>query len=282
MNDYTWKKHIDIIVNIIVLIANLYIVNIGIKTLTSTTKWYINTLAIVIYILWIYFFIKKNYEKRIQITKINLFIVGFAFLLFCIFRITMFNELIKENGVESTLNSYESMGKIIYFIICFLQPIILPLPEPITITAGNIAFGKVIGSLLGFLGTILGIITMFIISRLGSNKLKLNLINHKNLDKYNNLVAKNETFILILLFIFPILPDEIICIGAGLSPIKSKKFISIALISKLITIGAYSISSGIVKDILELGLGYRLIIITLIILLFIALKKLISYKKKSS
>lgn len=282
MNNCTWKKYVDIIVNIIILIATLYIVNIGIKTLTSTTRCYINTLAIVVYILWTYFFIKKDYTNRIKITKINLFIGIFTFLLFTIFRITMFNELIKENGIESTLNSYEALGKIIYFTICFLQPIILPLPEPVTITAGNVVFGKFIGFALGFLGTILGIVTMFIVSRIGSNKLKLNLISHKNLEKYNNLVAKNETFILLLLFIFPVLPDEIICIGAGLSPIKLKKFASIALISKFITIGTYSLSSGIVKDILELGFGYQLIIIAVITIIFIALKKLISYKKKSS
>lgn len=280
MTNYTFKKYIDIIVNNIVLISTIYIINFGIKTLTPATRWYINTLATIVYVVWIYFFIKKDYEKRMKITKINLFIGIFVLLLFAISGITMFNKLIEENGVENTLNSYKGLGKIIYFAICFLQPIILPLPEPITITAGNIVFGKVIGSTLGFLGTILGIITMFIISRVGSNKLKLNLINNKNLEKYNNLVAKNETFILILLFIFPVLPDEIICIGAGLSPIKFKKFVSIALISKLITIGVYSLSSGFVREILELGFGYQLIIVSIIIIIFMALKKLVSYIKK--
>lgn len=279
MKNYDLKKYIDIIINTIILIGILYIVNIGIKPLPSNAKWFITALATLVYIVWMYFYIKGDYEKSFKITKINLFLGLFILILFAIFSFALFKDLIEENGIENTLNSYEHFGKVIYFAICFLQPIILPLPEPLTITTGNIVFGKVIGYILGFSGTILGIITMFIIARFSKNKFNLNLINSKNLEKYNNLVSKNETFILFLLFIFPILPDEVICIGAGLSPIKFKKFAFVALLSKFITIGIYSLSSGVVKDILELGLGYQLIIVTVIVLIFISIKKLISYIK---
>lgn len=39
---------------------------------------------------------------------------------------------------------------------------------------------------------------------------------------------------MILLFIIPILPDEIVCIGAGISKVNLKKFLIIALLSKSI------------------------------------------------
>ncbi|SFO10779.1 Uncharacterized membrane protein YdjX, TVP38/TMEM64 family, SNARE-associated domain [Proteiniclasticum ruminis] len=282
MSNYESRKYLNIFLNNFVLIINLSILNIGLKTLTPTLRFYINTLSVIVYVLWIYFLLKKNEEWKIQITKINLLIGLFTITLFSISTITMFLELVKVNGVESVLKSYGRFSKAIYFLICFLQPIILPLPEPITITAGNVVFGKFIGFTLGFLGTVLGIVTMFFISRIANTKLKLTIINSKNLAKYNKLVKKNETFILILLFIFPILTDEIICIGAGLSRITFRKFLLTAVFSKFITVGLYSISSGLVKKILELGLIYQLVIVLAIITVLYVLKRIIHHVKSGN
>lgn len=58
--------------------------------------------------------------------------------------------------------------------------------------------------------------------------------------EFKNFVVKNEIVILIGLFILPILPDEVICVGAGISGVSFKKFIIIAVLSKIITILAYS------------------------------------------
>ncbi|MGL5574256.1 MAG: TVP38/TMEM64 family protein [Sarcina sp.] len=279
MEQYNLKKYLYIFINTAILIINLSIINIGLKALMSIPRWCINIIAIINYLMYLYFFLKNNEEKKIQMTKFNISILVFSVILFLLSCISIFGILIKENGVKSVLESYGGFGRVIYFIICFLQPIILPLPEPITITAGNLVFGKLIGFILGFLGTVLGIVTMFTISRVGNKKLKLNIINSKNLEKYNKLVEKNETFILIILFIFPILPDEIICIGAGLGLIKFKKFLLIAIFSKLFTVGMYSISSGVVKDILELNLIYQLLIVLAITIVFFISKKIIQYIK---
>lgn len=276
------NRYINMLINTTILLVNLYIINVGIKTSTDTLRWSINALSILVYIIWLYFLINRDDDRKIKITKINLLIGLSTITLLGIFSITMFSELIKENGVENVLYSYGKLGKFLYFTICYLQPIILPLPEPLTISAGNAVFGTAIGFTLGFLGTILGIITMFLISRIGIKKLNLNLISEGDLEKYNNLVEKNEAFVLILLFIFPILPDEIICIGAGLSNIKFKKFLTIALFSKLITVGIYSISTGFLKDIMALSFPFQLAIVILISFIFIILKKLIKSFNKNN
>ena len=132
----------------------------------------------------------------------------------------------------------------IYFLTCFLQPIILPVPEPVTIMAGSATFGPSAGAFIGFLGTILGITTMFFLSRLASEKLIVRFINEKKIAKFNKYIEKNEVIMLLGLFILPILPDEVICIGAGLARINKTKFILVAIFSKLVTSIslAYSIS----------------------------------------
>lgn len=273
------RKYLYIFIIHIALLINLYVLYGMAKNLTLTPHWYINIISIGCYVLWLYYWFNRSDEKKIRATKINMLLGVFTIALFCFFKISIFNNLIEANGVESVLESYDGLGIGIYFTICYLQPIILPLPEPMTITAGSIVFGKYAAFLFGYTGTVLGIITMFFISRITNRILNLNIISEKNLVKYENLVKDNETFILISLFIFPILPDEVICVGAGLSPIKFRKFLVIALFSKLITVGLYSSSSGFVKQILELNLIYQVAIVFSLTVAFLGLKKVVQHIK---
>lgn len=133
----------------------------------------------------------------------------------------------------------------IYFLVCFLQPIMLPVPEPVTIMAGSAVFGPWVGAILGFLGSALGIITMFFISRVASYKLISKFVHEGKIVKFNKYIEKNETLMLLGLFILPILPDEIICIGAGLARINKLKFILVTVISKLITSISFSFSISV-------------------------------------
>lgn len=148
---------------------------------------------------------------------------------------------------------------VVYFITCFLQPIILPLPEPLTIMTGSAILGRFNGAMVGFLGTILGIVTMYFISRYAGEKFILKIVKKEKLEKFNEYIRKNENSILLLLFIFPILPDEVICIGSGVAKIKGHKFIIIACLAKLVTVFTLSYSIEIFKfDIQTLILCFAL------------------------
>lgn len=163
------------------------------------------------------------------------------------------------------------LQRVIYFVVCFMQPIAMPIPEPVTVMAGSATFGAVQAALIGFLGTTLGIITMFFIGRLASDKFIKKIVNEKLLSKFNEYRSKHENSVLLFLFILPILPDEIICIGAGLAKINPYKFIIIATISKAIT----SVSLAFSLEIFNISFS-KIIIILIFILCCLVLKRLIS------
>lgn len=152
--------------------------------------------------------------------------------------------------------------QLMYFIICFLQPIILPLPEPVTIVGGSSFLGPLRGAVIGFCGTTLGIIVMFFIAKFASRSIINKIVNDKKLYKFNRYLQKNDTLIIVMLFILPILPDEVICIGAGLAKFNSYKFIGIAAISKLFTSISLSYSIEIIK------INGNLIIISTLVIIF--------------
>lgn len=219
-----------------------------------------------------------------NIIKGNKFIIAGIFILivFVLFLLITTINYINEIGIENIFLSYGGFSRFIYFFVCFLQPIILPLPEPLTITAGATIFGALEGFVLGFSGTVLGIIIIFFVARLGKNNLIKKIVKKEALEKYEKLVEKNETIILILLYILPILPDEVISIGAGLSIIKFSKFIKIAIFSKVITVGTYSMSLDILSSLFKLPIYFQILIFLLIFLVYYFLRRYIEGRKIKS
>lgn len=179
--------------------------------------------------------INKMKLKKVKLQRVFTYLLLAALALLILYYLNKFSILMDTYGIEAILTENKSIAMLIYFSICFLQPIVLPLPEPVTLMAGSSVFGPATGAFLGFSGTILGILTMFYLGRLASHKFINRFIDESKLLKFNKFIEKNEALMLLGLFILPILPDEIICIGAGLGRINPYKFIIVAIVSKLIT-----------------------------------------------
>ncbi|UII57027.1 VTT domain-containing protein [Cytobacillus spongiae] len=195
----------------------------------------------------LYLIASRKYHYLKIVRKILLVLSFIVFGGIVIYYLSSFIVYSDQHGMEQVLRDHASVAKWIFALVCFLQPIILPLPEAVTVPAGSVVLGSLMATLISFVSTTLGILVMFLIARYGGQKLALKLVKEKQLRKYQLFVSKNETVILTLLFIIPILPDEIISVGAGISKVSFKKFIIISAISKLITSSLLSYSIELAK-----------------------------------
>lgn len=211
---------------------------------------------------------KKNKNKIIFLT--GLLIAGFS-AFYLVPNVIKLVLVINQYGFQSVLSQYGNKAALIYFLVNFLQPILLPLPEPITIMAGSKILGEFNGAVLGFLGTALGIITMYFFIRLTGSKFIDKFVSENQIKKFNKYISKHEVLVILSLFILPILPDEAICIGAGLMKLNAYKFMSIAIISKIVTSFSLSYSVKFIK--------INSIEIMLIIFAVLMIKKIIAMKK---
>lgn len=202
------------------------------------------TMIMLCYLL-LYFKKYRKTEKIIRLLTVYLFISNL--IIFIIYYLTKIVVLTDYYGFKNILEQYGNKAELVYFGISLLQPIALPLPEPVTIMAGSSVFGAFKGALIGFSGTIIGIVSMYFFVRTTGAKFIDKFVSNKQIEKFNEYIKKNELIVILLLFILPILPDEAICMGAGLTKINSYKFISIAIISKLITSFSLSYSINIIK-----------------------------------
>lgn len=241
------KKYMNILIFFITTLLNVIMINNFSEIIKSDYK----VMATGLYLLLIPVYILaqiKNYqtlEKVIRIANMAILSAGItAVIAYYISKIVVF---INKFSFQSILSQYRSKALFIYLAISFLQPILLPLPEPLTIMAGSSVLGSFNGAVCGFLGTVAGIVTMYFFVRVTGAKFIEKFVSNKQIEKFNEYIKKNETIVILLLFILPMLPDEAICIGAGLTKINAYKFISIAVISKMITAFSLSYSVSLVK-----------------------------------
>lgn len=133
----------------------------------------------------------------------------------------------------------------IYFLLCVLQPICLPIPEMVTVLWGSVEIGPMKSFVLGVLGAIIGIGIMYWITKRGSHWVIAKFKCEEKIEIFQNYVRKYQIYIVGILFIVPILPDEIICLGAPLVGIPFPMFMVIAILSKIVSVGMIAFSEEI-------------------------------------
>lgn len=167
--------------------------------------------------------------------------------------------------------------EVIYFILCFIQPIIVPTPEAVSVMGASIALGSLKAFTIGLMGTVFGIIFMYLISKKLGAKFINRLVNEKQLERYKKYIQRNELLLTGIMFIFPVLPDEIVCVGAGIVGINFKTFIIIAILSKTITIFSYAYSIKI-AEVLNISRSEFVLIVCIILIFALLISRLIKTK----
>lgn len=168
------------------------------------------------------------------------------FLIFVLVYYISFGLVLYDTyGLERLLARYEGQATWVFATFSFLQPIALPVPEAVSIPIGSVALGPLRAAVVGSISTTLGIFVMYGLARFGRERI-MRWVNEEKLATYDRYVERYGVGVLLVLFIIPILPDEIICLAAGFSRVPFPRFAVIAFGAKLVTsFGlAYSVSIG--------------------------------------
>lgn len=239
----THNEKMEFILHLALSILSLCLLTVLLPTVLPIYKWLYLSAVIIVLLIDGYFLITKQ-GNLLRVNRMALlYLAALSLLALAIFYTTKMIVLTDTYGFEGLLKEHLETAKYIFFFISFAQPILLPIPEAVTVPGASAVFGPATAAAIAFLGTLLGITAMFFAARYGGRKFISKMIKENQLEKYQNYVSKNETMIMFLLFIVPILPDEIICVGAGIGKVAPKRFLLIASVSKFFTatLLAYSV-----------------------------------------
>ena len=181
----------------------------------------------------------KKAERKRKI--IRFFITAFviAAILLAVFLPLNFSGVLDKVDTPEELKDLILSGGVwsyaIYFVFQFLQATILPLPAFVSTVAGALVFGPWIASLISFLAILLASVVMFWLGRKVGKKLIYWIAGEKDGKKWEEKLGKGK-FVFFLMMLFPIFPDDILCLVAGTTAISFRFFIITMLIARPIGI----------------------------------------------
>lgn len=132
---------------------------------------------------------------------------------------------------------------IIFLILQTLQLFLPLLPSAITVTAGVVLYGPVLGVFYNYVGISIGSILAFLIVRKYGEPALDKLVSEKKVRKYEHKLTHGKAFerFFTTVIFTPFAPDNVVCYLAGLSDMTKKKVIIIILLGKPLSIALYSL-----------------------------------------
>lgn len=154
-------------------------------------------------------------------------------------------------GVFKDLNSLRGLvgdsiilGPIIFILIQILQVVIPIIPGGISTAAGVLIFGPYAGFIYNYVGICIGSIIIFLLGRRYGKPFILSMVSDKTYNKYVGWLDNQNRFekLFALAIFLPVVPDDALCLMAGLTNISVKKYTWIILLAKPLSIFLYSMA----------------------------------------
>ena len=119
-----------------------------------------------------------------------------------------------------------------FFGVQLASVIIAPIPSNITAAAGAYLFGLWPSFLLTWGAVSLGSGLVFGLARLLGQKFACQFVGEKLSEKYLDLIRRKRDVFLLLAFLFPFFPDDLLCILAGLTDISFRRFFLLVMLAR--------------------------------------------------
>ena len=135
-------------------------------------------------------------------------------------------------GMRGYIEYFSPYSHAVYFLIQLLSVIIAPIPSNITALAGAVLFGTWTSFLLTAAAVIGGSMLVFWLARVLGRSFADKFVSQRVSDKYLEVIKRKRDIFLILVFLFPFFPDDLICILAGLTDVGYLRFFLIVTLTR--------------------------------------------------
>jgi uncharacterized membrane protein YdjX (TVP38/TMEM64 family) len=113
------------------------------------------------------------------------------------------------------------------------QAIIAPLPGQAIEAAAGYLFGVWPGVLYAMTGIVAGSLISFSLARWLGRPLVTRVIRPATVERLDDLAARGGALFFFFIWLFPLLPDDLACLAAGLTPMPTRQFLLLMALGRL-------------------------------------------------
>ena len=186
--------------------------------------------------------------------------------------------IVKYTGLWNKINSIEKLKKIVesggvfsfivFVVLQILQTTILQIPSILVTIAGTLVFGRWTAFILSFIAVMIGSMVMFWIGRKAGRKFLNWLAGEKNANKWVDRLSRGK-YLFFLMMVFPMFPDDILCVVAGITNMSFKYFMVTNLIARAMGIACtVFFGSGAIIPFTGWGVAVWVVVFLFVVVLF--------------
>ena len=149
-----------------------------------------------------------------------------------LWRSGFFAALTSTQAMQDYIEHFSPFGQCIFFVVQLLSVILAPIPSNITALAGAVLFGMWQSFFLTYAAVLAGSCVVFGLARALGRPFADRVVSRKISEKYLGIIHAKQDVFLLLVFLLPFFPDDVICILAGLTKISPLRFLVIVVISR--------------------------------------------------
>lgn len=175
---------------------------------------------------------KLTKKQILWIAVLVLIIAAFTVIYFIGKNVGWFSVFESEDSLKQYVSSFGVLAPLAFFLLQFFQVVFAPIPGGITTVVGGMLFGFLYGFIISISAVILGSMCAFYLGRWFGRPLVERIAGKEAVEKYLLTVSFRQRVMLFLMFLLPFFPDDLICMVAGLSGMRTRTFFLIILFSR--------------------------------------------------
>lgn len=177
--------------------------------------------------------LSRKSQKILAVSSIAVFIV-FSVLVIIFIGVPIVRTAKNPDEFRAWIESMGAWGKLGYVGMCFLQVLVAIIPGGPIELAGGYAFGHFEATVLSTIGLGLGSIASFLLVRKFGVKLLEVFFSKEKIEELGFLRTNtNRNLIILLLFLIPGTPKDLLCFFCGLTDMSFPVFFLMAVIGRI-------------------------------------------------
>ncbi|HIT31578.1 MAG TPA: TVP38/TMEM64 family protein [Candidatus Enterenecus stercoripullorum] len=171
-------------------------------------------------------------ERKRTILLWILAVLVLGAIVLALYATGFFDAISSQKKLEAYIQASTPWSHLVFFGVQLASVVLAPIPSNITAAVGGVLFGMLPAFLLTWTAVVLGSLIVFALARVLGQKFASQFVGKKLSEKYLDVIRRKQDVFLLMAFLFPFFPDDLLCILAGLSDISWKRFLALCLLAR--------------------------------------------------
>lgn len=149
-----------------------------------------------------------------------------------LYRSGFFAVCSSPDALRAYIDCAAPYSHLLFFLVQFLSVVLAPLPSNISAAVGGMLFGTWPAFFLTLTAVLTGSLLVFWLARTLGRDFADKIAGRHLSDKYRDILHSKATVFLILAFLLPYFPDDVLCVLSGLTKLSFRRFAVIVLLTR--------------------------------------------------